>query len=80
MVDCMIKDPFGPDWAKYNDKLRERMWFSWGNFQEQVQILSKATTELEKKLCMDLNGVVSTTKPYYHLTWIMLTDVVARSS
>ncbi|KAI0163748.1 hypothetical protein BJ166DRAFT_527118 [Pestalotiopsis sp. NC0098] len=58
MVDCMIKDPFGPDWAKYNDKLRERMWFSWGNFQEQVQILSKATTELEKKLCMDLNGVI----------------------
>ncbi|ETS86232.1 hypothetical protein PFICI_00060 [Pestalotiopsis fici W106-1] len=58
MVDTMLKDPFGADWAKYDDKLRERLWLSWGTFQAQVQLLSTAATELEKKLCVERNGAI----------------------
>ncbi|KAF7538473.1 hypothetical protein G7054_g2861 [Neopestalotiopsis clavispora] len=58
MVDAMIKDPFGADWAKYDEKLRERLWLSWGTFQAQVQLLSAAATELEAKLCVNRNGSI----------------------
>ncbi|KAI4593917.1 hypothetical protein KJ359_008961 [Pestalotiopsis sp. 9143b] len=57
-VDGLIKDPFGPDWVKYNDKLRQRLWSSWDTFQTQVELLSSAAVELEKKLCFDKNGVI----------------------
>jgi hypothetical protein len=58
LVDPMIKNPFGADWAKYNDKLRERLWQSWTTFEAQVQVLQAAIIELENKLCIDRSGSV----------------------
>lgn len=58
MIDHMIQDPFSAEWAKHNDRLRERLWDSWATFQKLVHLLLAAVTELEKKLGVDRNGSV----------------------
>lgn len=59
VIDSMIDDPFGPDWKKFNDPLRLRLWRSWGSFQRQVALMSDAVSELKEKLAMDATGKVS---------------------
>lgn len=70
MIHSMIKHPFGPDWTKYNDKLRLRLWSSWGIFREQIDQLSKATAELEEKLCLGRDGSVSTAIPIFIIFFV----------
>lgn len=58
MLDDMIEDPFGPDWAHYNDEVRLRLWRSADLFQEQVEEMMQAAMQLRRKLAIGHNGKV----------------------
>ncbi|KAI1375356.1 hypothetical protein F4677DRAFT_460806 [Hypoxylon crocopeplum] len=56
MIDTMIDDPFGPEWKRYSEKLRLRLWRSADKFEMYVAEMSAATKELKDKLCIQADG------------------------
>jgi hypothetical protein len=57
-IDAMIEDPFGPEWKKFNDQLRLRLWRSSGQFEKKVAEMNGAVTELTRKLGLEADGTV----------------------
>ncbi|CAJ2505510.1 Uu.00g129040.m01.CDS01 [Anthostomella pinea] len=58
MIDTMIQNPFGPEWKRYGDKLRLRLWRSSEKFETYVAEMSAATQELKEKLCIQQDGQI----------------------
>ncbi|KAI1152397.1 hypothetical protein F4825DRAFT_418906 [Nemania diffusa] len=49
-IQSMIKDPFGPGWKSYVDKLRLRLYASYDAFDECIKAMYMAIKELKSKL------------------------------
>jgi hypothetical protein len=58
LIDAMIDDPFGPDWKTFGDRLRLRLWRSYGQFQLKVTEMQVAVQELQEKLSVQADGTV----------------------
>jgi hypothetical protein len=58
MIDTMIDDPFGPEWKKFDDELRLRLWRSYAKFEEHVAEMCFAVSELKGKLNIGEDGQV----------------------
>lgn len=63
MIDTMINNPFGPEWKRFDNQIRLRLWKSSGKFAEQVTEMSLAVSELKGKLNIGQDGQVGT-NPY----------------
>ncbi|GAB1315508.1 hypothetical protein MFIFM68171_05718 [Madurella fahalii] len=56
VIDKLVRTPFGPGWKPYNDRLRLRLWTTFGKFEEQVVEMQEAAEELRAKLGLEADG------------------------
>ncbi|KAL1847518.1 hypothetical protein Daus18300_013941 [Diaporthe australafricana] len=71
-IEHMIQHPYGDAWKKYDDEVRLRVWKSGRLFQERVEDMMNATTELQGKLALDRRGKAMMKKKQQErliLTW-----------
>ncbi|KAK0625883.1 hypothetical protein B0T14DRAFT_599378 [Immersiella caudata] len=61
VIDKLIQTPFGPEWRPYNDALRLRLWTTCTKFEEQVNELQAAASDLRAKLCLEADGTTKLT-------------------
>lgn len=52
-LDLLLEDPFGPQWRRYDEQVRLRLWRSAYVFQERVDEMGQAALDLQQKLAIE---------------------------
>ncbi|XEV01668.1 hypothetical protein FSHL1_006955 [Fusarium sambucinum] len=62
-IDGLVKDPFGQGWGQFNDDIRVRLWTATDKFTENAKDMLSAAKELQEKLSLEEDGMVSADIP-----------------
>ena len=73
-MDRMIRTPLGPEWKRYDDQLKLRLWTTSKRFEEQVAEMQNAAADLRARLCVERDGSVG--KPPYLSLYLCCTASV----
>lgn len=58
-IDDIVNKPFGPEWKRFDDNIRGRLWTSMDTFRDNAREMQEAAEELSEKLGLNADNQVS---------------------